>query len=724
MARSLEDIQDEIVDRLHAGEEVDREAVLMENPEHADALRGFFELLDEIEGAPAGEAPEPTKLGDFRIVRELGRGGMGLVYVAEQVSLKRPVALKVLPPALRADPRLVARFQREAEAAGRLRHPGIVPVFSVGSAAGAPFFAMELVEGKSLEAIVKELKEGGDAGLPPAGEARIRWATETVARVADALAYAHGRGILHRDVKPGNILLEEDGTPRLTDFGLALDLHAPGLTVAGEVFGSPQYMSPEQAVRREAPIDERTDVYSLAVTLYELLTLRLPYDARTSVELLTALAAGKVVPPRKANPEIPEPLAEVLARALEKDPRSRYPGAAALAADLRAALAGAPAVSRPRRGGRKRILIGAGVAVLLLVVAAVALYGPDGGDPYELPGVYIPSDQLAVIAEGGTTNGEEILAECVRTEIRLRRVLSRSDLDAYQCLVHFGIQEAGGTRAPIVVVARWEASVNRGPFRPVGSSWMGYTTSGLPEEGMVSVTDHMIMVAPLLDEVLGESVEADSASIRHRMTVRVGRRPDGWIGPEETPLEGGTAWTWTGGPRSVLIYDEYPEDYPERISDPETDAQMRDALTPDRAEYTGVTVDDGERYLGLLLYYTGDGGPLPAACEVDVIDPESGRLVGTTSNTFEPAEDRMPGEVKRTSIMSCPVLLPAERGKEEAALLLGLDAGKIRKLRLVYRPSREVALGQPHFDRYWGGTLDVIVPLTRGEEGGLESRFR
>jgi hypothetical protein len=368
MSEKLEEIQDLILARLHAGEAVSREAEIDAHPEHAADLKAFFDLLDVIEDRPGAGVPAPTRLGEFRIVRELGRGGMGVVYEAEQPSLRRRVALKVLPPALCNDARLVSRFRREAEAAGRLRHSGIVPVFSVGEVAGAPFFAMELVDGETLESIIRRRRGGDAAGLPEAGEAWRRWAVETVAQVAEALAYAHGQGILHRDVKPGNIIVEKEScAPRLTDFGLALDLHAPGLTLAGEVFGSPQYMSPEQAVRQEAPVDERTDVYSLAVTLYELLTLRLPYDGTTSAELLTALAQGQVIPPRRADPDLPRALEAVLMRALRRDPRERYAGPAAFADDLHAVLEG-----RPTRVPRRRWRLGLGCLGFLVLSVAVA----------------------------------------------------------------------------------------------------------------------------------------------------------------------------------------------------------------------------------------------------------------------------------------------------------------------------------------------------------------
>jgi serine/threonine protein kinase len=341
MSRPLEEIQDEILEQLHAGEPVDREGLLLAHPQHELALKRFFAVVDVIERSPyprRGDTLPGGRLGDFEIVRERGRGGMGVVYEARQISLNRNVALKVLPPGLRSDRRLLKRFRREAEAAARLRHPGIVPVYSIGESAGAPFFAMELVEGRSLADVLKARHHDEPTGLPEDAGAWRRWVVTIVARVADALAYAHGQGILHRDVKPANILLESDGTPRLTDFGLALDMAATGLTLTGEVFGSPLYMSPEQALHAEVPVDARTDVYSLAVTLYELLTSKLPYIGNSHAAVMTALSSGTIVPPRDVDPSMPEKLETVVLRALQHEPGERYASAEAFAADLRACL--------------------------------------------------------------------------------------------------------------------------------------------------------------------------------------------------------------------------------------------------------------------------------------------------------------------------------------------------------------------------------------------------
>jgi serine/threonine protein kinase len=335
MSPSLEEIQDALLESLHRGEPIDEAAALAAHPEHAHALQGFFRVLDAIETPSAVPDATPARLGDFQIVRELGRGGMGIVYEAVQLTLKRRVALKILPPALGGHGQLALRFRREAEAAARLRHPGIVPVYACGEVAGTPFFAMELVEGHSLAHVIARLRAGDSAGLPSDPSARKRWAVELAARIADALAYAHGEGIVHRDVKPANILLEQDATPRLTDFGLATDVGHEGLTLSGEVFGSPRYMSPEQAFRRQQPIDGRSDVYSLGVTLYELLTLRFPYQGETSSEYLSEVSQGRIVPPRAVDASIPPALERVLLRALAHEPEQRYASAVAFATDLR-----------------------------------------------------------------------------------------------------------------------------------------------------------------------------------------------------------------------------------------------------------------------------------------------------------------------------------------------------------------------------------------------------
>jgi len=314
------------------------------------------------------------RLGDFELLREIGRGGMGVVYEARQVSLNRPVALKLLPPGLGLTAQAVQRFQREAQAAAKLHHTHIVPVHAVGEVDGSHYYAMELIEGQSLAAVVSDLRGGGSnplldaaitqtAGGPsvvvrgaPAAEATIslggtslsdsssgsrKW-FDTVARlvgdVAEALHYAHDRGIVHRDIKPANLLLSSDGRLCVTDFGLAQVAQEPGMTVSGSFLGTPAYMSPEQIAAGRIKVDHRTDIYSLGTVLYELLTLERPFPGEGREQILAGIMTKEPKAPRRINPRVPQDLETICLKAIEKDPDRRYATARAMAEDLRSYL--------------------------------------------------------------------------------------------------------------------------------------------------------------------------------------------------------------------------------------------------------------------------------------------------------------------------------------------------------------------------------------------------
>jgi len=277
---------------------------------------------------PSDVIPSRAQLGDFRILREVGRGGMGVVYEAEQVSLGRRVALKVLPFAAAIDPKQRQRFQIEAQAAAQLHHPHIVPIFGVGCDQGIHYYAMQFVEGRSLAAILHELRSSREA---PA----CRYVARLGAEAADALDHAHGLGILHRDIKPANLLIDPLGALWITDFGLARFPSDLSLTHTGDLVGTLRYMSPEQALARRGVVDQRTDIYALGATLYELLTLRPAFDGRDHQELLRQIALDEPVRPRRRNPAVPRDLETIVLKAMAKDPSSRYPTAQELAADLR-----------------------------------------------------------------------------------------------------------------------------------------------------------------------------------------------------------------------------------------------------------------------------------------------------------------------------------------------------------------------------------------------------
>jgi serine/threonine protein kinase len=353
------------------------------------------------------------RLGDFEIVRELGRGGMGVVYEARQVSLNRKVALKVLSGGLGLTSQAVLRFRREAEAAAKLHHTNIVPVYATGEQDGTHFYAMELIDGPSLDRVIRQMRAGAHSddpplttsgergGLAPTGPylegasdtsstACLNWSSlgsgsgyfDTVARlvaeVADALAYAHQQGVIHRDIKPSNLLLSPASRLSINDFGLARVLEQPGMTMTGEFVGTPAYMSPEQIAVGRIPLDHRTDIYSLGATLYELLTLQPPFTSKQRDQLLAQIVQKEPQPPRKIQNKVPVDLETICLKCLEKDPDRRYQSAKELADDLRRHLN--RFAIRARRVGpltrlkkwvkRNPALSAAGLALLLALVTA------------------------------------------------------------------------------------------------------------------------------------------------------------------------------------------------------------------------------------------------------------------------------------------------------------------------------------------------------------------
>jgi serine/threonine protein kinase/tetratricopeptide (TPR) repeat protein len=371
---------------------VDLDAFAARHPEQADALRELFpalEMLAHLSGSASPDAgrnalatqepsPKIGTLGDFRIVREVGRGGMGVVYEAVQISMGRRVALKVLPFAAVMDPRHLQRFKNEARAAGSLQHPHIVPVHFVGSERGVHYFAMQFVEGQTLAALIQQLRQSAvpdektTTHPQPDGAGQPDAATEPAARhstlaasvspksrdyfrkvaewgeqAAEALDHAHQTGIVHRDVKPANLMIDGRGHLWVTDFGLAhVQQGEASLTMTGDLIGTLRYMSPEQALAQRVLIDHRTDVYSLGVTLYELLTLEPAFAGTDRQEVLRQIAFEEPKPPGRRNRAVPAELETIVLKALEKNPADRFATAKDLAEDLRRFLEDKPIHAR------------------------------------------------------------------------------------------------------------------------------------------------------------------------------------------------------------------------------------------------------------------------------------------------------------------------------------------------------------------------------------------
>lgn len=364
----------ECLERLERDESLDREQLLADHPQFAKPLREFLadqamlkevasgvrdslgrspahqpanRLYEEtIDSSPRGgsdfSAGETIRyVGEYEILQEIARGGMGVVFKARQQKLGRIVALKMILAGKLADDADVQRFHREARAAGRLKHPNIVPVHEIGEHEGRHYFTMDFVDGRSL---ADELRE---ESLPP------RRAAEIARTAAEAVHFAHQQGTVHRDLKPANVLLTADGSPHITDFGLAKMLESVDeesraeLTATGQILGTPSYMSPEQASGKQELVGPASDIYSLGAILYACLTGRAPFVADSPVDTLLQVMRKEPVSPRELNPSVPKDLETLCLKCLTKEPHKRYGTAQDLADDLNRFLEGRPVLARP-----------------------------------------------------------------------------------------------------------------------------------------------------------------------------------------------------------------------------------------------------------------------------------------------------------------------------------------------------------------------------------------
>lgn len=388
----VEVLAESFLERYRQGERPSLSEYTALAPEHAEEILDLFPALVLMEQAQPGAAIAAGKatferVGDYRIVREVGRGGMGIVFEAEQETLGRRVALKVLPAQASGSTSALLRFRREARSAARLHHTNIVPVFDVGERDGVHYYAMQFIQGQGLDDVIADLRRlsgrtssdteraaeaatQAAASPSPLSDAKspssavfelsststrgdghlYRSAANIGLQAADAIAYAHGQRVLHRDIKPANLLLDARGTVWVTDFGLAKE-EGDDLTRTGAIVGTARYMAPE---RFNGVSDASSDVYGLGMTLYELLTLRPAFDESDRARLVRAILHDEPPPPRSVDPHIPRDLETIVLKAIAKDPADRYETADELATDLRRFMADLPLLAQ-RVSARQRV---------------------------------------------------------------------------------------------------------------------------------------------------------------------------------------------------------------------------------------------------------------------------------------------------------------------------------------------------------------------------------
>lgn len=297
----------------------DFKAVLAIDPKHDLAPGNLRDVLERKARAGGGQPDQsppsstPMRLGEYRLIRKIGQGAMGTVYEAIQEGLERRVALKVLSKVLMSDKKFVSRFKREARAVSQLNHPNIVTIFQIGEEDGLHYFSMEFVDGRSLD---KLLKQRGKLGVAES--------LTLITQAAHGLAHAWNCNVVHRDVKPGNLLLASNGIIKIADFGLAKAPDAnEALTMTGAVVGTPYYMSPEQ-IRNAKDVDFRADIYSLGATLFHLVTGRAPFEGESPFEIAIKVATMPTPRVREINPAVPPPIAEMIEKMLVKNPQERF----------------------------------------------------------------------------------------------------------------------------------------------------------------------------------------------------------------------------------------------------------------------------------------------------------------------------------------------------------------------------------------------------------------
>ena len=602
-----------------------------------------------------GQATTAESIGEFRLVRELGRGGMGVVYEAFQHSMNRTVALKVLDTAVLSSDRDTTRFEREAWIGGRLSHPNIVKVYAHGTAGARRWFAMELVEGESLGVEIRRLRDARKVG----GDSRttrqrsdIRRIVRLFVGIADALAVVHRQGIVHRDIKPLNLLLTpERDRLLLSDFGLAVDAQTSRLTRRGDFLGTIRYMSPELLLAQRVAVDHRTDIWSFGVSLYEAVTLELPFSGDSEEAYIASVSMRDAADARRHNRAIPAELEAILCKCIERDPINRYQSAEQLREDLELFLEDLPPKHARRRGPLRRSIrlvrrhrkpILAAVAASVVVAAALGAWTEWRAERRERDWV---RSTLRALAEADSDMGALSDAEAARLRSAVRAA-ARNDpggetatlaraasLRLYAGLPNFGLANPKPPRqqarlnlgavvrfhpgAPLDYFVRWEVSWDGQPFRTLWWCLLDSPREGAGPFGGPSLSD--IAGTPMVTPV--------PHRIQVRTTVWDLRDGDRHRDPRLRDLhlsDGGTVFESGAPPSGLLqalesdvieknvhdpkmlsisVFDDYPRDFPRPVPRAEAEATSGLCFIPDRVSlvYARVPSSTGDNLVAHLL---------------------------------------------------------------------------------------------------------------------------
>ena len=683
------------------------------------------------------------RLGQFRIESVIGSGGMGTVYLAVDESMKRKFALKVLHPMMEISGTAEQRFAREAWIVGQLDHPNIIKVYGRGEIERIKYIALELADGGSLYGHIQGLKASiaqGDNIQDASTAEYIRSMLEKFVDLASALSHIHVKGIIHRDIKPMNILLSGPNKIfKLTDFGIAHSGDMTKMTRAGDFIGTIKYMSPELLAAHRAKVDNRTDIYSLGLTLFETLTLSLPYDDTTEEKYITDVLAGHSIPARRFNSKIPKDLETVLMKAMHHDPDQRYQTAQDFADDLRRYLENRTVWARRPgpllRSGRfvKRHRFASSVTILILMLSlgmilwvaqrrSTRLSLEQTISAFELNDANSVSDQAVAILKNAFSSKKLDSIQNLRfarallsPKILVSEYVSRSGLSRIGC--SWQGQDSKLSSPPGALQAIVSPSIKIGNFITIqekarGPIFLGSIT--IPPERLRSLPlgeNKIEVILKIwifnLDQVDSKSspengfgILWDQSSIIDEKSIRqvFGSKEKTWeeIWPE---LETRGLAVWSGElslSKSFQLVDELPGNFPLAVRSEALDKTMKEILIFKDFSFHGVEP------LFIQFMVESNAGPLPVplAANLEVVTTDN-VLLGTTSFVLEKGTDLS------SNVYSLGLTPPVAGSQKDARArwIEKIKSGEKISIVVRFAASRDVAARQPGFNSYWDGQL-------------------